>query len=258
MKPPPFEYRRPASIEEALADLAAGGADAKVLAGGQSLMPMLAFRLARPSVLVDINRLDLGRLELTDGPIRIEALVRQRQVEREAGPPLGDALRLIAHPAIRNRGTVVGSICHADPAAELPAVALALDGVVEVRGQGGARSVDVAAFTLGPLMTALEPSELAVAVRLHPPAGWRWRVLEVTRRAGDFALVGVVAGVSAAGDVGRVAVFGAGPTPYRVDGPVEDLPRLAEAGAAPLSDLHAPADYRRHLVSILTRRALAA
>jgi carbon-monoxide dehydrogenase medium subunit len=257
VKPPPFEYRRPASLEEALADLAAGGEDAKVLAGGQSLVPMLAFRLARPSVLVDINRTGLDRLEVTPDGIRVEALVRQRDLEREGPAPLPEALRLVAHPAIRNRGTVVGSICHADPAAELPAVALALDGELEIHGPSGRRLVPAVRLFTGPLTTVLEASEVATAVRLHPPAGWRWRVLEVSRRAGDFALVGVVAGTSAARDVGRVAVFGAGPTAFRVDGHPEELAELAMAACRPVDDIHAPAGYRRGLVGELTRRALA-
>jgi carbon-monoxide dehydrogenase medium subunit len=258
VKPAPFEYRRPESVEEAVAALAEGGEEARVLAGGQSLVPMLAFRLARPAVLVDVNRLPLDRLEtLPGGEVRIGAVVRQRAAERSGFAPLAEALRWVAHPPIRNRGTVVGSVCHADPAAELPALALALDGVLEVRSAAGEREVPVSELLVGPLMTTLRAGELAVALRLRPRTGWRWRVREVARRQGDFALAGVVAGVPPDGGACRVVVFGAAGRPYVVDGPAEDLPSLAAARAEPASDVHADAAYRRHLVEVLTRRALA-
>jgi carbon-monoxide dehydrogenase medium subunit len=257
VKPAPFEYRRPESVDEAVAALAAGGDEARVLAGGQSLVPMLAFRVARPAMLVDVNRLPLDRLEtLAGGEVRIGAVVRQRVAERAGVAPLAEALRWVAHPPIRNRGTVVGSVCHADPAAELPALALALDGVLEVRSAAGAREVPVSELLVGPLMTSLRPGELAVALRLRPRDGWRWRVREVARRQGDFALAGVVAGVPPDGGACRVAVFGAAGRPYVVDAPAEELPALAAARAEPASDVHADAAYRRHLVEVLTRRAL--
>jgi carbon-monoxide dehydrogenase medium subunit len=238
------------------------GDEAKVLAGGQSLMPLLAFRLARPALLVDLNRLsgDLGGVENEpDGGVRIGALARQRAVER-AGvlPVLGEALGLVGHPVIRNRGTVVGSVCHADPAAEVIAVALALDGSLELRSVRGEREAAVDALLTGPFSTAIEPDELAVALRLRPPAGWRWRVLEVARRAGDFALAGVVAGVDPASAHARLAVFGAGPRPYRVDGAPGELAERAVAAARPAGDLHGSAAYRRHLAGVLAHRALAA
>jgi carbon-monoxide dehydrogenase medium subunit len=259
VKPAPFEYRRPGSVEEAVAALAEGGDEARVLAGGQSLVPMLAFRLARPAMLVDVNRLPLDRLEtLAGGEVRIGAVVRQRAAELAGIAPLTEALRWVAHPPIRNRGTVVGSVCHADPAAELPALALALDGVLEVRSAAGAREVPVSELLVGPLMTSLRPGELAVALRLRPRDGWRWRVREVARRQGDFALAGVVAGVPPDGGACRVAVFGAAGRPYVVDGPAEELPARAAPRADPASDVHADAAYRRHLVEVLTRRALAA
>jgi len=258
VKPAPFAYRRPESVDEALAALAEGGDEARVLAGGQSLVPMLAFRLARPALLVDVNRLPLDRIEaLASGEVRIGAVVRQRAAERAGIAPLGEALRWVAHPPIRNRGTVVGSVCHADPAAELSALALALDGVLEVRSAAGAREVRVSDLLVGPLMTSLRPGELAVALRLRTRPGWRWRVREVSRRQGDFALAGVVAGLPPDGGVCRVAVFGAAGRPYLVDGPAEELPALAAAMAEPASDVHADAGYRRHLVEVLTRRALA-
>ncbi len=232
-----------------------------MLAGGQSLVPLLAFRLARPALLVDLNRLDdeLGgcRVE-ADGTVRIGALARQRAVER-AGvcAVLGEALALVGHPQIRNRGTVVGSVCHADPAAEMCAVALALDGTLELRSARGVRAAAVDDLLVGPFTTTIEPDELAVALRLRPPPGWRWTVLEVARRAGDFALAGVVAGVDAGGGTGRLAVFGAGPAAYRVDGPPAELVERALAAAAPTGDLHGSAAYRRHLVGVVATRALA-
>ncbi|HZV51570.1 MAG TPA: FAD binding domain-containing protein [Candidatus Dormibacteraeota bacterium] len=260
MKPAPFAYESPASVDEALAALAGAGEEGKVLAGGQSLVPMLAFRLARPAVLVDVNGLEdeLGGIEIAGGQVTIGAVARQRAVERAGLPLVSEALRLVGHPTIRNRGTVVGSICHADPAAELAAVALVLDATLEVRSRRGLREVPVEDLLLGPFTTSLEPDELALRLRLRPPAGWRWKVLEVSRRAFDFAIAGVVAGVGPDGTTGRVGVFGAAPRCYRVDGPVDELPELAVRRAEPTSDIHAEAGYRRHLVGVLARRALGA
>jgi carbon-monoxide dehydrogenase medium subunit len=261
LKPPPLEHIAPTSVEQAVAVLAENGDEAKVLAGGQSLMPLLAFRLARPALLVDVNRLrgELDGCSVTGGEVRIGALARQREVERAGALPLlGEALALVGHPAIRNRGTVVGSVCHADPAAELCAVALALDGVLELRSVRGTRDVAVDDLLVGPFMTVIEPDELATALRLRPPEGWRWTVQELSRRAGDFAITGVVAGVDAGGAQGRLAVFGAAPRAYRVEGPVSELVERAVATAAPVSDLHADAGYRRHLVGVVAGRALAA
>jgi len=224
-------------------------------------MPLLAFRLARPALLIDVNRLgaELGGWTVSDGEVRIGALARQREVERGGVLPLlGAALALVGHPAIRNRGTVVGSVCHADPAAELCAVALALDGALELRSVRGTRTVDVDDLLVGPFMTTLEPDELAVALRLRPRSGWRWTLEELSRRAGDFAITGVVAGVDAGAAHGRLAVFGAGPRAFRVDGPVAELVERAVAAAEPVSDLHGDAGYRRHLVGVLAARGLAA
>jgi carbon-monoxide dehydrogenase medium subunit len=224
-------------------------------------MPLLAFRLARPGLLVDLNRLgtELGGVRREDGGgLRVGALARQREVER-AGllGVLGEALGMVGHPAIRNRGTVVGSVCHADPAAEMCALAIALDGSLELRSVRGTREVAVDDLLTGPFTTTVEPDELAVALRLRPPEGWRWRVLEVARRAGDFALAGVVAGLDATGERGRVAVFGAGPRTYRVEGAAAGLVDRAVDAAAPVGDLHGGAAYRRHLVGVVARRALA-
>jgi aerobic carbon-monoxide dehydrogenase medium subunit len=259
VKAAPFEYEAPSSVEEALAALAGAGEDGKVLAGGQSLVPMLAFRLARPAVLVDLGRLEpeLSGIEVGDGVVRIGAMARQRAVERAGVPVVSDALRWVAHPGIRNRGTVVGSVCHADSAAELTAVALALDATLDVRSARGWRTVAADDLLVGPYMTSLEPDELAVSIELRPPSGWRWRVMEVSRRAFDFAIAGVVAGMAPDGESGRVAVFGAAPRAYRVDGPVEELPARAMERAEPSGDIHADAGYRRHLVGVLARRALA-
>lgn len=260
MKAAPFEYRAPDTVEGVLDALARAGDDGKVLAGGQSLVPMLAFRLARPAVLVDINRLErvpeLSEIRVDGDAVRLGALARQRAVERAGVPVLADALRHVAHPGVRNRGTVVGSICHADAAAEMCAAALVLDAVLEVRSVRGERTIPTSELLLGPFQTSLLPDELVVSARFMVPEGWRWRVLEVSRRAFDFALCGVVAGVAPDGVSGRVGVFGAAPHAYRVDGAIEDLPARAVASAEPSTDIHADAGYRRHLVDVLTRRAL--
>jgi carbon-monoxide dehydrogenase medium subunit len=243
-----------------VAILGEAGEDARVLAGGQSLMPLLAFRLARPALLVDLNRLgaELGGVSAAGGEVRIGALARQREVERSGVLPLlGEALALVGHPAIRNRGTVVGSVCHADPAAEMGALAIALDGSLEVRSARGSRTVGIDDLLAGPFSTTLQAGELGTALRLRPPTGWRWTVLEIARRAGDFALAGVVAGVDAAARRGRLAVFGAGPRAYRVEGPVAALTERARDAAAPAGDLHGSAGYRRHLVGVVAERALA-
>ncbi|MGH7911310.1 MAG: FAD binding domain-containing protein [Candidatus Dormibacteraceae bacterium] len=258
MKAAPFAYRAPETVEDAIVELSRAGDEGKVLAGGQSLVPMLAFRLARPAVLVDINRLSgLEGIAVEDGLIRIGALARQRAVERAGVPVLAEALRHVAHPGVRNRGTVVGSLCHADASAELCAAALVLDAELSVRSVRGERSIPARELFQGPFTTSLEPDELALGARFRVPPGWRWRVLEVSRRAFDFALCGVVGGLSPDGSQARVAVFGAAPCPYRVDGPREELPARAAAAAEPSNDIHASAGYRRHLVEVLTRRVLA-
>ena len=211
MKAAPFEYRLPGTLDEAVAALAGAGDDAKVLAGGQSLIPMLALRLARPAVLVDINRLPgLDGIRETAGILEVGALVRQRGLERWAAarsPLFAEALRAVAHPPIRNRGTVVGSVVHADPASELPALLLCLDGAVVARGPRGERVIGADGFYRAPLTTALAADEVATAVRFTlPGAGAGWGFAEVSRRHGDFALVGAVAVLAraAAGTVSRV------------------------------------------------------
>jgi carbon-monoxide dehydrogenase medium subunit len=280
MKAAPFEYRLPGTLEEAVAALAGAGDDAKILAGGQSLIPMLALRLARPAVLVDINRLPgLDGIRETAGILEVGALVRQRGLERWAAarsPLFAEALRAVAHPPIRNRGTVVGSVVHADPASELPALLLCLDGAVVARGPRGERVIGADGFYRAPLTTALAADEVATAVRFTlPGAGAGWGFAEVSRRHGDFALVGAVAVLAraAAGTVGRarLAFFGAGGTPVRglaaeraLEGRAPSAPLIAEAARAaasalaPDADIHATAEYRRRVAATLAERTLTA
>jgi aerobic carbon-monoxide dehydrogenase medium subunit len=250
VKPPAFEYHAPATVEEAC-DLLGSLEDAKVLAGGQSLMPLLNFRLARPRHLVDINRIQgMDRIYERDGGIAVEALARQSAVEdsplvARACPLLADAVRLVAHRVIRNRGTVCGSLAHADPASELPAVLLALGGQVVVRSARGERVIAAQQLFTGVMETAIEPDELLVEAWFPAPDG-AWAIVEESRRRGDFALAGVVR----AGQ--RFALFGVAPTPV-----------LAEAGdpargLTPSGDLEASSEFRLHLVRVLVEKALAA
>ncbi|HEX9312764.1 MAG TPA: FAD binding domain-containing protein, partial [Actinomycetota bacterium] len=199
MKPPPFKYARPGELDEVLALLSEHGDEAKLLAGGQSLIPLLNFRLARPSVLVDLNSVSgLDGMTSQNGTIGLGAMVRQRAAERSPDvgsscPLIVQALRHVAHLQIRNRGTVGGSIAHADPAAELPAVALALDAEMVVRSAAGERVVPASEFFQGPFTTAVGPEEVLVEVRFPKLAGARSTFLELARRSGDFALAGVAA-----------------------------------------------------------------
>jgi aerobic carbon-monoxide dehydrogenase medium subunit len=280
MKPPPFAYHRPATVEEAARLLAELGDEAKVVAGGQSLVPLLNFRLAAPSHLVDINGITgLDRLHQTDGAIEVGATVRDARLLRErevaaANPLLVEATRWIAHPVIRNRGTVCGSLAHADPAAELPATLALLDGSVEAvawrRGVLKPRRVEAAALFAGPLQTTLEADELVVSATfpiLPPRTGWA--VEELARRHGDFALAGVIVTVTVAGDgtptSGRAAYLSCAPTPVVVDigpaldagdGAADGLYGLVAAALDPTEDIHATAAYRRHLAATLTVRAV--
>jgi carbon-monoxide dehydrogenase medium subunit len=280
MKPAPFEYLAPATVDEAIGALATAGDDAKILAGGQSLIPMLALRLARPAVLVDINRLrGLDGIREGAGMLEIGALVRQSALERWAAgrsPLFAGVLRAVAHPPIRNRGTVVGNVVHADPASELPALLVCLEGVVVARGPRGERMIPADRFYRAPLTTALDANELATAVRFTlPPAGAGWGFAEVSRRHGDFALVGAVAVLAraAAGTVGRarLAFFGAGGTPVRglaaeraLEGRapsaslIGEAARAAAAALAPDADIHATAEYRRRVAATLAERTLTA
>jgi carbon-monoxide dehydrogenase medium subunit len=269
-----------AALDEHQDDLRAAlaeHADAKPLAGGQSLIPLLSMRLAAPATLVDLNRVEeLAYVRSGDDGVRIGALARHATVERDDAaairqPLLREALGLVAHPTIRNRGTAVGSIAHADPAAELPVVLALLGGTVTARSASGERVVDAAELYVGPLETALRPDELVTEAwlpALPPRSGTAIR--EVSRRHGDYALVGVAAlvGVDADGGVDsvRAGYLSVADTPVVLDltdtadpGPSWD--RAAEhamAALEPTDDIHASADYRRHLIGVLTRRTLAA
>jgi carbon-monoxide dehydrogenase medium subunit len=250
VKPPPFEYHAPSTVEEACA-LLATLEDAKILAGGQSLMPLLNFRLARPQHLVDVNRIgDLDRIYERDGGVAMGALVRQAAVEdsrlvAHACPLLSDAIRLVAHRVIRNRGTVCGSLAHADPASELPAVLLAMGGQVIARSVRGERAIGADQLFTGVMETALAPDELMVEA-WFPAIGGGFAISEESRRHGDFALAGAVR----AG--GRLALFGVAPTPVLAD------PADPTRGLRPSGDLEATPEFRLHLVRILTERVLAA
>ena len=250
VKPPKFEYHGPATVEEACA-LLGSLEDAKVLAGGQSLVPLLNFRLARPQHLVDINRIGgLDRIYERDGGVAVQALARQAAVEdsllvARVCPLLSDAMRLVAHRVIRNRGTVCGSLAHADPASELPAVLLALGGQVVARSTRGERVIAADGLFTGVMETALLPDELLVEA-WFPASSGAFAIVEESRRQGDFALAGVVR----AGQ--RLALFGVAPTPVLAD-PVDPT-----RGLRPSGDLEASTEFRLHLVRVLTEKALAA
>ena len=282
MKPPAFDYHRPGTVAEALEVLARVGHDGKVLAGGQSLVPLLNMRLAAPRHLVDVNWLaELDEVTSDAGGVRVGALARHARVEHDqpanqAVPLLGQAIVDIAHTTVRNRGTVVGSLVHADPAAELPAVLVLLGGSMELASAGdGTRRVAAADFFLGPLESAVGPGELATAALFpRPPAGAGSAWVELARRHGDYAVCGVGALVTL--DQGlrvasaRAALISVGPVPVPVDltdalgGQPHDAAdwaaagRLAAAAVDPDDDIHATAAYRRHLAGVLTARAARA
>ncbi|KWX00752.1 Carbon monoxide dehydrogenase medium chain [Carbonactinospora thermoautotrophica] len=280
MKPPPFTYHAPTTVGEALGVLAELGPEGKVLAGGQSLIPLLNMRLAVPPHLVDINRIpELAYVRVDAGGVRVGALARHAELERHAGayqavPLLRQALQLVAHPVIRNRGTTVGSIVHADPAAEMPAVLALLGGTVELARKDRRRTVGAADFFLGPLESCLEPGELALAVHFpRLPGRTGTAFVELARRHGDYALAGLAAAVTLDEDLrvahARAAYVGVAPVPLVVD--LTDAVRgvsaagerswtlagrLAQSEVQPEADIHATAEYRRHLVGVLTARAL--
>ena len=277
MKPPPFLYLRPETEEGVLAALAEHGDEAKVLAGGQSLVPLLNFRLARPAVLIDLERVgSLRGIEPSGGVVAVGAMTRQADAERSGElrascPVVGQALGWVGHLQIRNRGTVGGSIAHADPAAELPAVALALDAEMVVRRATGERTIPASVFFAGPFTTALEPEELLTEVRFPTTPGARTVFLEFARRSGDFALAGVCAVDRGTRDAPRVALaaIGVGGSPVRLtaaealldgrpltDEVVQEAGEAASAAVDPPSDLHADGAYRRELLGVLVRRAL--
>lgn len=250
MKPPPFEYHAPGSVGEAV-ELLASLEEAKVLAGGQSLIPLLNFRLARPAHLVDINRItELERVYERDGGVAVGACVRQSDAEASellgrGCPLLPLALRHVAHPVIRNRGTVCGSLAHADPASELPAVLLALGGQVVAASVRGTRAIPAEELFAGVFETVLAPDEMIVEA-WFPTFTGRHALVEESRRHGDFALAGVVL----AGD--RMALFGVAPTPVLAD------PGDPARGLRPSADLEASPAFRLELVRVLAERALNA
>ncbi len=278
MKPAPFVYHRAASLDDAVDVLAATGG--KVLAGGQSLVPVLSMRLAAPGALIDLNHVPgLDVIEVGDGGVRIGALVRHAALEHDvaaaaANPLLGRTLRHVAHPTIRNRGTTVGSLVHADPAAEMPAVLRLLGGHVDVLSRDrGTRRIEAADFFVGPLESSVAVDEVAVSAFFpDPPAGFGSAWVELARRHGDYAMVGVGALVGIVDGVfteARVALISVGLTPVLVDlsAAVQGSPYaevswdraldLVTAAIDPEGDIHASAAYRGQLARVLTARALA-
>ena len=281
MKLPPFEYKSPTSLAEAVAILAAEGGAARPLAGGQSLLPVLAFRLAAPSVLVDLRRIpDLRRITIDDRGVHLGAMTRWRDIEddkrlRAAHPLLVEAIAHVAHYQIRNRGTVGGSLAHADPATEMPGVAVTCDAEIEVFGASGSRTIAAADLFAGPLTTSLHPDEVIVGVRLPPwPRARRWAFEEFAKRRGDYALAAVALYYDE-DEGGRardahIGAIGVGDTPLRLlaaedalNGKIVDGATIAAVAATasqtvdPADDIHAPAAYRRALVGTLVERALA-
>lgn len=285
VKPPAFEYVAAASLDEALACRTEHEDESVVLAGGQSLIPLMSLRMALPSVVIDIGPIrELAYIRDTGGGVAIGAMTRQRDLERsdlmaERFPLFAQALARLAHPAIRNRGTLGGSLAHADPAAELPTVAVALDAEIVLRSVGVERVLSAADFFRATMTTAIDPEELVVEVRV--PSRWERRpdrtvrssFKKLARRDGDFALVGIasVVAISALGTIedARLVLSGVGGTPVRARG-AEDLLRGTEPTAAtltaaarraaadldPSGDLHATAEYRRRAAGVLARRAL--
>lgn len=280
MKPPPFDYFAADCVEAAVRALADAGGDGKIIAGGQSLLPMLNFRLLRPSVLIDINRIpDLAYVRDDGERIRIGALTRHYMLQTSdlvaaELPVLHEAMQHVAHLAIRNRGTIGGSLSHADPAAELPMMSLLLNAQLEIQSRGGRRSVDAGDFFLGALTSALDEDDMVVEInvpKLSPGTGWAFE--EVARRSGDFALACVAVLMNRRRgriDGIRIAMTGIGETPARagdaealLEGQVYSDARVTAAvesireSVEPNTDLHASSDYRRHLVGVLAQRAIA-
>ena len=279
MKPAKFDYHAPTSLDEAVALLQRYGGDAKILAGGQSLMPLLNFRLSRPAALVDLNRIaSLAYIREENGQVRLGAMTRQRTIEfspvvARRLPLLSEATKWVGHLPIRTRGTIGGSIAHADPSAEYPAVLTALEGEVVARGPKGERVVKAKDLFLTYLTTSLESDEVLSEIRLPVmPMGAGFALEEFARRHGDFAIVAIAAMVvpdATRCKQARLATAGAGPVPVRLraaeeilerdgvtDAAIDAAARRAAELVSPDSDIHASADYRRHLTMVLTRRAL--
>jgi carbon-monoxide dehydrogenase medium subunit len=278
VKPSKFQYHAPTTVGDVVGLLSEHADEAKVLAGGQSLVPLMSLRLATFGHLVDLNRVaSLDAIERSNGHVRIGAIVRQATAEHDATiasdvPLVAKALPHIGHFQIRNRGTVGGSIAHADPASELPATALALDATIEAAGPSGTREIAAREFFEGTWQTALADDEILTAVRFPVwGAGSGFGVAEVARRHGDFAICGAVAGMQLDGDrvvKASIAMFGVGPTPVRATsaeqalvaaGTGADLAAIGREAAAPLTptgDLHASGDYRKQVAAVVVRRAL--
>jgi carbon-monoxide dehydrogenase medium subunit len=279
MKLPAFEYACPATLEEAVALLASRDRDAKALAGGQSLVPMMAFRVASPSLLVDLRKLDLRRIETGGDGVRLGAMVRWRDILDDARldlahPLLKAAIGHVAHYQIRNRGTVGGSIAHADPAAEMPGIAVACEAEIAVVGAAGPRVIAARDFFIAPLVTALAADEIIAEIRLPAwPAGRRWGFQEFSRRRGDFAMAAAAVFYDV-DDVGlahntHIGAIGVGDRPLRlaaaeaeVNGKAVDVAVGERAGVAasaavsPPDDIHASGAYRRSLIGTMVERAL--
>jgi aerobic carbon-monoxide dehydrogenase medium subunit len=279
MKLPAFDYASPATIEEAVALLAARSGNAKIISGGQSLVPMLAFRLAAPELLVDLKPLQgLNRIIVGEDGVHLGAKVRWREIEDDerlkgAHPLLVEAIRHVAHYQIRNRGTVGGSLAHADPAAEMPGIAITCDAELTIVGPKGKRIDKASDFFKGSLTTSLAPDEILTDIKLPPwSAGRRWAFLEFALRRGDFAMAGVALHYELLegkiADI-HIGAIGVGDRPLRLhtaevalngqrpdDAAIENAVKAARESVDPPSDIHAPAEYRRALLGTLLARAL--
>lgn len=279
MKPAPFEYLAATSVSHAAEALSAAGGDGKIIAGGQSLMPMINFRLVKPSVLIDINRIaGLDRIEKHGQRLRIGATVRHYMTATDALveqhiPILHDAMHHVAHLTVRNRGTFCGSVCHADPAAEMPMMTLFLNGMITASSIRGERQIAASDFFVGSLMNALEPDEFVTSIEIDTlPRDTGWGFHEFSKRHGDFALacvattLRIVDGVAC--DV-RFGMMGVGETPLRLnmietliagkeisEPLLNDVMETLKDILMPNTDIHASADYRRHLAAVLARRTL--
>lgn len=265
MIPAAFTYRRPGSVAEVLALLTEHGDDAKVLAGGHSLLPVMKLRLAAPEVLIDLGALDdLRYVRMSGDTVEIGAMMRYHDLRHddvlaEHAPLLAHAAGVVGDPQVRHRGTIGGSVAHADPAADLPAALLASDASFVVTGPEGSRQIPAAEFFLGPFTTPLEPNELLTEIRVPTRSGLGWGFEKFTRRSIDWAIVGVAA-------VGQaVALISMGGTPMRASAveaalgngaTIEDAAALAAEGTSPLDEPHASAEYRAHLARVLTGRVL--
>ncbi|NNF78978.1 MAG: xanthine dehydrogenase family protein subunit M [Rhizobiales bacterium] len=279
MKPPPFAFVTAESIEHAVAELVRSNGEGKLIAGGQSLMPILNFRLLDPSLLIDIGKIpELVGISEADGGLSIGALARHVDLETshlvaQHFPVLTEAVRHVAHVAIRNRGTLGGSLCHADPAAELPMMAILLNAEICVFGPDGERQVPAEAFFLGALTTVLEEDEIVTHINLpYLPEGTGWGFEEISRRSGDFALAAAAATVSLVdGKISeaRLAVTGVDDLPLRIraaedvlcgsvldDAVISSASQIVCDAVNPNSDVQASADYRRHLIGVLVGRVL--